>query len=641
MRRIISLILVVIIFAACSKDSAELNLSDNVVSITSAISTRVTDDSWDGDEIIGVFMSDSSDASLGDNVKFETSSSNKGVFTSATSLYYPTSGGATFFAYYPYVESVDLTAYPIDSSNPVDLLAAEESVSTVPSGAVDMTFYHKLSKVAITLKASGGITDDDLSKVKITISGISTTADFNLKTDEVSSYGGLTSLELPTPDALVSSAIVIPQTDLSNLKFEFTSDGIGTLSASPTTAKFESGKEYGYTITINGYKVEVTSSNIESWTPGGEESYTAQKEADTYDIEKDSSSGYYYIYTGKGLEAFADIVNGTENTGGAVCGDGVTFSSDGTAASTASAVLMADIDLSEVCVDGTKDWVPIGSSSSNDFSGTFDGNYYKVTDIYINNDSQYVGLFGKATDATIKNVGVVGGTIETSNSNGYAGGVVGYASLATGATASVSNCYNDGVSVASKKHSGGVVGYASGTSVTNCYNTGAVSVSADSSRAGGIVGLASYSSTIIVNCYNTGAVSTTGASGSYAGGIVGYVSNDAMLVTSCYNTASVLDESSSGSDNYAGGIVGYNKSLNVTSCYWASDVTTNGVGYNDDVSVTLTGQTSSSMTGGTLAGTLNTAAEAYNSSYPSAIQACAWVGTTGAYPTLDFTSTPQ
>lgn len=180
--------------------------------------------------------------------------------------------------------------------------------------------------------------------------------------------------------------------------------------------------------------------------------------------------------------------------------------------------LTDDIDLANTS------FTPIGESAP--FTGTFDGNFYSVENINVSG-KLYGGLFGQTNGATIRNVGVRGGSV----SAGYAGGIIGKAE-----NTKLENVYNAGVKVSINDttsgtsyrmfFAGGIVGHASGSSVSVAYNTGIVS-----DNGGGIVGYLNNSS--IKDAYNNS--STT-----Y--GIVG-ASNPNQSTSSIddvYTTGSVL-----------------------------------------------------------------------------------------------------
>ena len=229
-------------------------------------------------------------------------------------------------------------------------------------------------------------------------------------------------------------------------------------------------------------------------------------------------------------------------------------------------ILVNDIHL-------TEEWVPIG-----DFQGTFDGQGYTINNLYVLNGSnrKNVGLFAKATNATIKNVGVnisLLGVSANTQSDSYAGGLIGYCDGGT-----ITNCYatgavtfsasNSSLSSSSPSYTGGLIGYCDGGTVTNCYATGMVTSSASYSSSpsytGGLIG---YYSGVIMNCYATGAVSSASSySYSYTGGLIGYNGNSIDTITNCYATG-VVTSSASNHISYAGGLIGYSNGGTITNCY--------------------------------------------------------------------------
>ena len=247
--------------------------------------------------------------------------------------------------------------------------------------------------------------------------------------------------------------------------------------------------------------------------------------------EDDGSKDHpYEIFTATQLENFRDLVN-RENGNPA-----------------AHAKLMNNIDLSSVCGENAGEseqpvsWNPIGTSFSNSYSGTFDGDGHTISGLYINSGSDsYQGLFGRVNGGTVQDLSVSGSV----SGNWYVGGVVGYNNGGT-VTGCIFSGSGSGTGVTGSKYVGGVVGQNFGGTVENCYNTGSV----------------------------TGVIGVTGST-DYVGGVVGQNYNG--TVENCYNTGSV-----SGS-YYVGGVVGWNRSIgNVTNCYFlkTADVneTLSGIG---------------------------------------------------------------
>ncbi len=223
--------------------------------------------------------------------------------------------------------------------------------------------------------------------------------------------------------------------------------------------------------------------------------------------------------------------------------------------------LTCDIDL-KGC--DTAQWTAVGTTDE-PFCGTFDGNGYMVSGVYISGSDDYVGLFGYTEGATIKNVGVSGAI----TGGEYVGGVVGYSST----SGLVSNCYNI-ASVSGTNYIGGIAGCSYSSQVSDSYNTGDVMASANC--VGGVVGSNKESSTV-TNCYNSeNNLSAT----SFIGGVVGV--NNASTVSSSYNTSNIV-----ASNGRAGGVAGYNyKSAVIENCYNTASVTAGGdytggiTGYN-------------------------------------------------------------
>ena len=196
--------------------------------------------------------------------------------------------------------------------------------------------------------------------------------------------------------------------------------------------------------------------------------------------------------------------------------------------------LMTNIDLN------SRQWMPIGYyNSATDyyiFGGNFDGNNYTIANLYINSSTlQRVGLFGYTSSSSIKNVGVISGSITASLYAVYAAGIVGYTDNTV-----IDNCYNK-INISSCGYSGGIVGRTN-FAISNCYNTGSIYSFSPSSYyyygassyyySGGIAG---YSTSTINNCYNTGSISSSSSQAyyitySYCGGIAGYSTSQLTIV---------------------------------------------------------------------------------------------------------------
>ena len=278
-------------------------------------------------------------------------------------------------------------------------------------------------------------------------------------------------------------------------------------------------------------------------------------EADTkwYDNNKDATE--FTISTAAELAGLAQLVN-----------NGNTFKGN-------TIKLTQDITLNENVLnesgelndDGSnfKQWTAIGNNT-NKFKGTFDGQNHTISGIYINNNSDYQGLFGyvDGEGATIQNLSVTDSYIKARN---YVGGIVGF----NYSYSEVSNCSNNGaVTGSDDARVGGIVGFNYGM-VSNCSNSGTVT-GGDKAYVGGIVG---FNYGMVSNCSNSGTV--TGGDDAEVGGIVGIVGFNYSYseVSNCSNSGTVTG----GDDAEVGGIVGYNYGM-VSNCYYLEKEGLQGVG---------------------------------------------------------------
>ncbi|MDR1821046.1 MAG: S-layer homology domain-containing protein [Oscillospiraceae bacterium] len=195
---------------------------------------------------------------------------------------------------------------------------------------------------------------------------------------------------------------------------------------------------------------------------------------------------------------------------------------------------------------GTRIWKAIGTSGAAAFSGTFDGQGHKITDMTAANDGSYAGLFGYCDGAVIKNLAVEG-TVSGTASSAYAAGIASYA-----VKTSLENCINRAAVSAGGAYCGGIAAYiGEGSTVSGCANRGAVS---GTTGVGGIAGISYTGSDVITSCVNYGKVTSAGNGTNGTGGIAGKL---AGAVLTCANYGEVVSQ-----DRYTGGIAGYTMTKN-------------------------------------------------------------------------------
>lgn len=241
------------------------------------------------------------------------------------------------------------------------------------------------------------------------------------------------------------------------------------------------------------------------------------------------SSGIYSISTAAELEKLADMTNRGLIQGGEF-------------------VLADDIDLASYTSNGG--WVPIGTST-NSFEGTFDGNGYTISNLYINRSgSSNQGFLGQSgSNAVIKNLALESVDITARSSSGSIVGVL------DGST--ISNCYSSG-RVTGTNNTGGIAGATTLGSIIDTYTTAAV---AGSAQVGGIAG-----DSIFTTFNNVYAINSVSGTGNNIGGIAGYAGGN---LTNCY----VLGDTS-GLDGIFAGLA--DSTISISDCFYYEN---NGLPY--------------------------------------------------------------
>jgi hypothetical protein len=278
-------------------------------------------------------------------------------------------------------------------------------------------------------------------------------------------------------------------------------------------------------------------------------------------------------------------------------------------------VLINDIDASNTSSwNGGLGFSPIGNDTNNvtsdfqgtKFTGSFEGNGYKIINLTINRSGEdYVGLIGYTdTGSQINNVSVINsnitgdlyvgilagwsnatmfnihsqgnvtgfhtvggligkmpvGTLENSSSYGKVRGASWTGGLIGVCYSSINYCHSGCEvlgSVGIAFNTGGFIGYLSGV-VNNSYATGDVY---GHDEVGGFVG--GLWGTVL-NSWSKGDVNSTYR---YGGGLVGWAHTGSKM-SRCYSTGDV-----SITNDGSGGLVGYMYKSQVESCYSLGDVT--------------------------------------------------------------------
>ena len=297
----------------------------------------------------------------------------------------------------------------------------------------------------------------------------------------------------------------------------------------------------------------------------------------------DATSGVYVVNSAEGLaQVFEDAAADGDND--------------------VDVVLSGDIDLSAISLFSTEkrsNWIPVGSSEE-PFTGTFDGRGHTIKNLSLveteaKEGKAYIGFFGYAKNATIKNVtfenvyinipcldidhsqghiGAVAGSLEgtstienvtvkgdiqvyatqTANGASRVAVVAGGNSLGDVTMKNVPVVANDGSYLIANNNTGALAGQLQGKSVfENCSSN--IDVTVNKFFAGGIIGLAAGDQ-LFKNCHTTGDVAVVAGREGRAhdqyrvGGIAGGWADGATKVCTlenCSYTGNISGKNSDGS----------------------------------------------------------------------------------------------
>ena len=215
-----------------------------------------------------------------------------------------------------------------------------------------------------------------------------------------------------------------------------------------------------------------------------------------------------------------------------------------------------------------KGYNPIGGHSESEFNGIFNGNNKKISNLCINRDNMYLGLFGKINHAKIKDLGLSGEITGNEITSMYLGGLVAYAENSV-----IDNCYNE-CSINGYIYVGGLVCYTDKyTQIKNSYNIGAISSECEEELDYNVYigGISASCDGKIENCYNSGIITYNRCvNWAYIAGISG----SGINIKNCYNSADLNATNTTSEDHaiYVGGIVSSRyyyseEGMNIDNCY--------------------------------------------------------------------------
>ncbi|MBR5802831.1 MAG: fimbrillin family protein [Bacteroidaceae bacterium] len=623
----LSFLLGMSLFVSCNNTDMESEMYSEVeVRLSSQILTRVSNDQWEANDEIGIFMyeygTQLSDASVYDkaaNSKYITTTT--GELSPATKLdkmYYPLTENVNFIAYYPfgYTDgySIDLNVTHQNDPAAIDFLYSNnlENVSAT-SSVQNLNFTHQLSKIVFDIKAGYGINAEELEGLTVTMHDVVTKATFSLIDGSITPNTQKQNITIPTrtsENGICAEGIVIPQ-ECNNVFFTISlTSGKTFFFTIKDNNHWISGHQYTYEVLLTNHTMEATlSATISKWADGVVGDIEDVTSSQMWDGTSVNTNWYtdetttYTLYRPADLAGLAQLVN------------------EGNSMEGKTIYLSAELDMNN------KPWTPIGISDTKSFKGTFIGNNYQIKNLnpVITGNVNTAGLFA-ISEGVIQQVQVDGifdieytkssiyyylgsicginkGTIMQCRSNvnmnadikyktnnqtiGYIGGIVG------DNTGAIHTCQNYGTISAENintnanayLHIGGIAGSASnGATISNCENMRKLTGSNGNVRMGGIVAIASGESVSVTGCTNFGEILIEKSNNeAAAGGIVGRNATKST-VKEVYNKGLVNITLTSGAKAYAGGLIGINDAGILLSGENSGNITVTGSAEDDSAS---------------------------------------------------------
>lgn len=275
MKTLLSIVLMASAMVSCSTDDATSSAQGDKVAAqfsgNISVNTRATGDTWTAGDQIGIFMTTTGKALAAgsisegvDNVAYETAKGESTFLPIKEIVYFPIDGNVDFYAYYPYSKVTDykVTLNVADQSDQeaIDFMYVTKKNCNKATPKVDLLFNHQLSNLVLDIQPGDGLTQNDLSKLTVTVKGQNTTATFNLADGTVSNAGTPADIVLNAVEkGKKYEAILIPTTATGRELVFNLNNGHDAPFVWTMPTKLEAGSKYHYTsVKLSRTAAEVT-----------------------------------------------------------------------------------------------------------------------------------------------------------------------------------------------------------------------------------------------------------------------------------------------------------------------------------------------------------------------------------------------
>ena len=349
MKKIFALVATASLLFSCSQEVAP-EFEKLPINISVGQQTRANDSTYENEDEVGIYVVNYDGSTAGtlaasgnqaDNERFTY---NNGAWTPDETIYWKDhSTAADFYAYYPYSESVNISAHPFsvmadqsteDNFWASDFLWGKATKVTPTSAAVPIVTNHSLSKILLAIEPGNGFTEESWTAAtkSVKICNVKTNATIDLASGVATATGDdgeiVPFLSVPTTPGVNPSykAMIVPQTIADNSKLiVVTVDG--TEYVYRTGITFKANTQHRFVVTVNkkGGNVDVTIGEwdmddfvnignaeeeeeiIENIIPNNQISYTATAKVEPYRTDvfgANIESNEWDSTTGNGIITF-------------------------------------------------------------------------------------------------------------------------------------------------------------------------------------------------------------------------------------------------------------------------------------------------------------------------------------------------
>lgn len=266
-------------------ENSEWTGSEGVV-FTTSIQSRVSGNSWNANDEVGIFMtpngSEIASATVA-NKKYLAQTNGSLVAAPGEGVYLPATGKVDFIAYYPYSNALSGNVMDVnvaDQSKPgaIDLLYSNETkgVEAANGKTIALKFVRKMSK--LTLNMTKDETIESFEGLKVEMKGIATEGKFDLANGTVTATDGkntqAVAMNIGNVEAhtAMATAIILPTaaaTDQTKMDLTFTLAGKTFTHSIADLTAFQAGKNVTFKATLSIYNgkpvVTVGNATIENW----------------------------------------------------------------------------------------------------------------------------------------------------------------------------------------------------------------------------------------------------------------------------------------------------------------------------------------------------------------------------------------